>query len=44
MLDLRDCGLSDRGVRDVADGLPDLRSLNLEHCTKACPLCPSPCA
>ena len=34
-LDLRDCGLSDSGVRELADGLPQLQSLNLEHCTKA---------
>ena len=32
---MRDCGLSDSGVRELADGLPVLRSLNLEHCTKA---------
>ncbi len=32
---MRDCGLSDSGVRELADGLPELRSLNLEHCTKA---------
>ena len=35
---MRDCGLTDRGVRDLADGLPKLRSLNLEHCSKVRPL------
>ena len=34
-LDMRDCALSDSGVRELADGLPVLRLLNLEHCTKA---------
>ena len=31
---MRDCGLTDSGVRELADGLPELRSLNLECCTK----------
>ena len=32
---MRDCALSDCGVRALADGLPVLQSLNLEHCSKA---------